>query len=268
MSFFSKTIYNTNGVQPFYLSLFRRATGGRAWILDALRGFAILVMIVYHGLWNLVYLYGFSFDWFQGLPGTVVQVVGSAFFIALSGFCLSLGRKNLRQGLLLLGAGLLITIITGFTTPAYQVHFGILTLLGASTLVTAALKKPLGRISPLLGIALSLGLALLFWNARDGSFGFSTVMIATLPPELYQNSLTAFLGFPPSSFHSGDYFPLLPYLFFFWLGFFLYPLLIEQVSKTRGKSRLRPFCWVGRHSLIIYLLHQPVLYGVMAVLPL
>ena len=268
MSFFNKNSCNSTGVQPFHLSLFHKETQGRAWILDALRGFAILVMIVYHGLWNLVYLYGFSVGWFQGLPGTVVQVAGSAFFIALSGFCLSLGRKNLRQGLLLLGAGLLITIITGFTTPAYQVHFGILTLLGASTLVTAALKKPLGKIPPLPGIALSLGLALLLWNARDGSLGFSTVMIATIPPELYQNSLTAFLGFPPASFHSGDYFPLLPYLFFFWLGFFLYPLLINAVNKTRGKSRLRPLCWVGRHSLVIYLLHQPVLYGVMTVLPL
>ena len=242
----------------------RKATG-RAWAPDALRGALVMIMIVYHGLWNLVYLYGHHFPRFQGLPGLVVQVVGSGLFIALSGFCLSLGRKPLRQGMLLLGAGFAVTLVTGFLNPAHQVHFGILTLLGAGTVVTTLLQRPLRRVPPVPGLLASLGLLLLFWNARSGSLGFGEYIPGMLPDVLFQNQVTAFLGFPPAGFSSGDYFPLLPFLFFFWAGFFLYPLIIDPVNKTRGHIRLRPLCWIGRHSLIIYLLHQPILYGLMVV---
>lgn len=73
------------------------------------------------------------------------------------------------------------------------------------------------------------------------------------------------LGFPGPGFVSSDYFSLLPWLLLFWTGYFLYRL--RPAEPLLPDIRLPGFSAMGRHSLLIYLLHQPVLYALLVLLP-
>ncbi|MCD7837730.1 MAG: DUF1624 domain-containing protein, partial [Clostridiales bacterium] len=85
-----------------------------------------------------------------------------------------------------------------------------------------------------------------------------------LPRALYQNLATAFFGFPPAGFYSADYFPLLPWFFLFCAGYFAHRLWWDRWKELPLLRRGVPgLSWLGRHSLVGYLLHQPVLYGLL-----
>ena len=83
-----------------------------------------------------------------------------------------------------------------------------------------------------------------------------------LPSFLYANELTAYLGFPKSGFFSADYVPVIPWLFLFFFGYFLYKIF-ERYGWLKALSfvSVKPLEFVGRHALPIYVLHQPVIYG-------
>lgn len=76
--------------------------------------------------------------------------------------------------------------------------------------------------------------------------------------------LYCIFGFYPDWFYSADYFGLLPWLFLFWVGYYLH----KAVGRRRMEPLRRSVCpalgWMGRHSLLLYLLHQPVIYGVLS----
>lgn len=115
----------------------------------------------------------------------------------------------------------------------------------------------LERVPPLPGAAVC---AVLFALTRKIDEGL-ILGAAVMPEWLYRNDFTAFLGFPPHSFSSTDYFSLLPWIFLFWVGWFLFPLWKDKAVLRRGA--VRPLMFLGRHSLFLYLIHQPVLYGVL-----
>jgi len=73
------------------------------------------------------------------------------------------------------------------------------------------------------------------------------------------------LGFLTMSFTSADYFPILPWFFLFLLGSWMGGFLVEWRRTRQWKvfdvSVPRALTWPGRHSLLIYMLHQPILYG-------
>ena len=71
------------------------------------------------------------------------------------------------------------------------------------------------------------------------------------------------LGFPGPGFSSADYFPLLPWLFLFLVGAALGGWCLDhRESRLLTAPLPRALTFPGRRSLLIYLLHQPVLYGV------
>ena len=115
------------------------------------------------------------------------------------------------------------------------------------------------------GLAGAFGLFLLVRNINDGFLGFAGVPILMLPRSWYANLFTAGLGFPGPGFVSSDYFSLLPWLLLFWTGYFLYRL--RPAEPLLPDIRLPGFSAMGRQSLLIYLLHQPVLYALLVLLP-
>ena len=235
----------------------------RLHALDALRGLCLISMTAYHGLWNLVYLFGMDLPWYRGTPGYVWQQSICWTFILLSGFCWQMGRRHLKRGLMIFGGGILVSLVTHLLMPASRITFGILTCTGSCVLLLIPLDKLLKKIPAGIGAAVSFGIFILLRNCSSGELGFEGLVIAQLPESLYRNLLTTYLGFPMRGFFSADYFPLLPWVFLFLTGYFLHSLLHKQgmALKFFARGQFPVLNFLGRHSLLVYLLHQPVVYG-------
>lgn len=233
-------------------------------LLDTLRGITLVSMILYHGVWNLVYFAGLDWEWFRSDIAYVWQQSICWTFILLSGFCWSMGKRRLRRALTVLGAGALVTVVTLLFTPQQRIIFGVLTFLGASMLLMIPLDRVFHRIPAGAGLGISLALFLLLKEINEGSLGFGPLKLAGLPDGLYDMGPgMTFLGFTDKAFYSADYFSLFPWFFLFTAGYFLYRVLRERelLSAVSGlKLGGLPFTFLGRHSLLIYLAHQPVLY--------
>lgn len=107
-------------------------TAARYRLLDELRGLDLISMMLYHGMWDVVFLFGVAQKWYTGRPGFVWQQSICWVFILLSGFCLPLGHHPFRRGAVVFGAGALVTAVTLLFLPEDVVWFGVLTLLGSS----------------------------------------------------------------------------------------------------------------------------------------
>ncbi|MBR4291151.1 MAG: DUF1624 domain-containing protein [Oscillospiraceae bacterium] len=235
----------------------------RLHLLDALRGFLLLHMIAYHGMWNLVYLFGVRAPWYKAVPGYIWQQFICWSFILLSGFCWSMSRSHLKRGLLVFSGGAVVSLVTCLVMPQNRILFGILTCIGSCMLLMIPLEKLWRKISPPWGAAMSFAFFLLLRNCPKGTLGFERFVVCTLPDWLYQNHLTAYLGFPHAAFYSTDYFSLIPWFFLFATGYFLYRIATAAGWNERlfSKGQFPLLNLIGRHSLVVYLLHQPVLYG-------
>ena len=239
-----------------------KSTSTRCALLDELRGLDLISMMLYHGMWDLVYLFGVRAPWYGSWQGELWQQSICWVFILLSGFCLPLGHHPLKRGAAVFGAGALVTAVTLLFMPEDVVWFGVLTLLGSAMLLTGLVQKWLQKIPPAVGLAVSLILFALTYHTMDGYWGLGPLRCA-LPQGLYANYLTAYFGFYPVSFYSSDYFPLLPWLFLFWAGYYLHSLVGRKRMEPLRRSVCPPLGWLGRHSLVLYLLHQPVIFGVL-----
>ena len=228
--------------------------------LDTVRGLALASMIAYHASWDLVYMFGVDWPFYHSFGAHVWQQSICWTFILLSGYCFSLGRHQFRRGLTVFACGALITAVTWFFMPSNLVLFGVLTLLGSSTLLLASLRRPLSRVPPGLGLTAGFALFLLTRDVNAGYLGFEGTRLFRLPAGS-RNLATAFLGLPPAGFFSTDYFSLFPWFFLFLTGFYLFRLRPEEERKS---LRLPIVTAMGRHSLVIYMLHQPVIYALLA----
>ena len=218
----------------------------------------LVSMMVYHACWDLVYLFRQDWAWYRSFGAHLWQQSICWTFILLSGYCFHLGHHRLRRGLLSLGGGALVSAVS--QVAGSPIHWGVLTLLGAAALLTIPLDRLLRRLPARAGLAGSFCLFFLLREVNQGYLGFEGAALLTLPADWYQNSLTALLGFPGPDFFSADYFSLLPWLFLFWTGYFLYRLRPEGEGR---ELRLPLVTTLGRHSLVAYLLHQPLIYGVL-----
>jgi len=235
--------------------------------LDLLRTLAVLGMIVYHAAYDLETIYHWDISVLTGtwklfqriIAGTFLLLVGISFAVSweraqrrmAQATFWQLYRKYLQRGTLTLLCALLVTIVTSIALPTMYIRFGILHLIG-----TAILLLPFFTVLHL-------------WNALPALImlvlGFS--LIGT-PVE------TAWLlplGFVPPHFVTLDYFPLLPWLGVILLGYCTGLLLYipEKHPNTREpptQKVLSVLTWPGRHALLIYMVHQPivllVLWGV------
>lgn len=237
---------------------------GRFGMLDALRGACLVSMTAYHALYDIVYILGVPMGWYQGLPGFFWQQSICWCFILLSGACLHFSRRPLRHGAVLLGCGALVTLVTFFFMPEELIQYGVLTLLGLSALLAAAMMPLLDRLPAWAGLVTAGALFFLFRDVPQGALGFGGLRLLELPQALYRWNALAVLGLPGPGFRSSDYFPLVPWFFLYLAGYFLWRLVGD---RTRVQAALTPqvpvLSFLGRHSLPIYLAHQVVLWAVL-----
>lgn len=226
----------------------------RIELFDALRGASILLMLVHHAAIDLVGL--------GVLPGRLVwnpvvstlQFIFASVFIVLCGFSSEFSRRNFRRGVLLLVCAYAITLGSGFL-PIGAVRFGILHLLGFSILMFAAFRPFFERFSAKCYVLL-FAVCYVGYTVVNAGYWQN-------PPHLWM------LGIAAPGFSSSDYFPLLP-----WFPLFLAGTKLGTAAKNgclpawvyAFKSKFLAF--VGRHTLVIYLVHQPILFGLFYLLGL
>lgn len=240
----------------------------RYHLLDGIRGLALVSMILFHGAWDAVYILGRNWTWYQGYQSYVWQQSICWTFIILSGFCMTFSKHPIRRGLLVFACGALITAVTMVAVPADRIIFGILTFLGAAMLLTGIFRKLLSKIPSWLGLLLSVVLFVLTRYINDGYIGLWSHEIQSMPNAMYQGWVASFFGFTDPSFWSTDYFSFFPWIFLFLVGFYL-----SRICKNSGfldtaffTLKIPFFSWFGRHSLIVYLLHQPILYAIVLII--
>lgn len=240
----------------------------RFQLLDTIRGIMLVSMIIYHAIWNFVYIYGMDWSWYKSRGAYFWQQSICWTFILLSGFCFSLGKRHLKSGLMVFGGGLLVTVVTLIAMPQNRVVFGVLTCIGSCILIMNLIGKIGKKIPPESGIIISFVLFLAAKNINDGYLGLGKILVIEIPAEWYRNYFTTYLGLPFKGFYSTDYFSLFPWLFLFITGFYLYGIFEKQglLEKRFMGINMVPFSFLGRHSLLIYLLHQPVIYGLQELL--
>ena len=233
----------------------------RFHLLDVIRGITIINMIIYHGLFDVVSICHVHISFYSSIWGYMYQQMICWSFIFLSGMCRALGSRNPKRGIIVSLCGILITLVTMIFLPEERIIFGVLTMLGAAMLITLALDKVLRKIPNPVGLTVSLLLFAITKNVYNHSLGFEGLVICKLPDILYRDYITTFFGFPFKGFFSGDYFPLLPWIFLFLAGFYCCLTFKdkEKIQKILSKDVL-VLSFLGRHSLLIYMLHQVVLY--------
>jgi len=217
----------------------------RLWEIDVTRGIALVLMITYHLLYDLKEFFGFNIAFDQGwfyLLGKAAAVL----FILLAGISAAFSQKNPSRGLKLMGWGGVIFLVTSLAVPGSNIVFGILQFLGVCLLLYPLFKNIAPYLMATLGTAIIL----------SGDFATQITM---------HHNWLAPLGFRTPSFSSVDYFPLLP-----WWGVFLWGVALSKLLYKQKKSLFKtadqlfqPLATVGRHTLIIYLLHQPILLVVL-----
>ena len=238
--------------------------------LDSIRGITLFSMILFHVVWDLVHLFRVDWDWFYTIFAFLWQQSICWTFIVLSGFCWSLGKRKLFRAFVTFGAGLLISLVTELVAPVQRIRFGILTFLGAACFLLILLDKYLKKVSPCGGFAFCCAAFLFVYGINDGYVGIKKFLEMKLPVAMYRmGDVGSFVGFTEFQFYSADYFSFFPWIFLFLVGYFTY-----QIVETGGslpklaakKSWGKIWDWLGRRSLLIYMLHQPVIYGVLLLL--
>lgn len=235
----------------------------RAHFLDELRGISVLLMVAHHAAWDLHYLFGVNIPPLNHPLMSLLQPLFAGIFVFVSGMVCNVSRSNLWRGTVTLLCAFGVTAATAVALPGQTVHFGVLHLLAAGMLAYG-LGEPLWRRCPAsVGFAVAAALFVLCWNLPKGYLGWGSWSVV-LPVEWYRFSLGFVFGLPEQGFSSGDYFPLIPWLFLFFAGSFAGRSVFTQKSPDWLFRQSIPILgWVGRHSLWFYLLHQPLLFGLM-----
>ena len=233
----------------------------RVHLIDEIRGLSIILMVFYHAFFMLGYFFGIEFLAKAQAFFEPLQPPFACLFIFISGISSNLSRSNFKRGIRLLGIALGFTLVTAVILPKFgitgaEIYFGVLHLLSVSMLLYALLKKPLSKVPTSVGISVMLVLFAVTFTVQSGKF-----LWLELPREIYNLGWLAPLGFPATDFYSADYFPILPYIFMFFAGTFFGRLAEKDaLPKSWYVSRCRPLSAVGKKTLIIYILHWPIIF--------
>lgn len=237
---------------------------GRVALLDEMRGFFILLMVFYHALYDVVEIFGVNFPFFHSPFMRFMQLWIAGDFVLISGAVSRYSRSNLKRGALVFAMGMVLTVVTWFAMPSQLVAFGVLHSLGACMMLFPAVKSLLDKVHPTLGLFFCSVLFLATYFVPQRLLGFPPLTL-TIPDALYSTPFLFPLGFPGSGFYSSDYFPLIPWFFFFCAGACIGAHI--RAGSLPGwvyRSHVPWLSRIGRNTIWIYMLHQPVIYGVLS----
>ena len=239
-----------------------RRPAGRIGVFDVVRGFSVISMVLFHLCYDLRFIAGVPLSWFAPPLQDVWRASISWTFLFVAGCMCPLSHNNLRRGLTYSGAALAVWAVTSVVSVDTPISFGIIYCMAACTLVAWALARlgalPRGRAAAAVLVILFLSLQ----GLPHGVIGLGPFVLE-LPRTLYQTPCLAWLGLPGAGFVSGDYYPLLPYLCMYLAGAALgWGWARRGYPAWAREARVGPLSFVGRHALLVYVVHQPVLLAI------
>jgi len=215
--------------------------------MDALRGLAVVLMVIHHFLYDLCAFLDAPWWLFSNPVFDLLHYIFAGLFIFLSGVSSRFSRSNLKRGLIVIGVALVITLVTTFMDM--PIRFGVLHLLGFCMVFYGLTHKlwegiP-AAVMPVLCLLLLVG---------------SALAVKYIPLE--SEHLWMF-GWFTEDFYSSDYFPIFPWVFVFLAGTWAGKYIRERRLPEKFYTFTVPILpAIGRKALIIYIVHQPVLYGI------
>ncbi|HTX61636.1 MAG TPA: heparan-alpha-glucosaminide N-acetyltransferase [Methanobacterium sp.] len=241
----------------------------RFWEIDFLRGTAVILMIIFHFLFDLnffgVFLLNLSsgFLWFfpRIIAGIFILLVGISLYLSYTRTEI-LGQyprerdlfiKYLKRGVWIFSLGLTITLATWIFIPTDFIIFGILHFIGLAIILGYPFLK-YNKTYRYLNLVLGLLIVSVGIYLTQFTFNFNWLL---------------WVGFVPQNLYTVDYFPLLPWLGVVSFGIFTGSVLYRNYTRKfqlPDLSRYLPikiFTFLGRHSLIVYFIHQPILIGLL-----
>ena len=236
----------------------------RVGAFDLARGAAVVSMVAFHLCYDLKFISGAPLEWFAPPLQDVWRCSISWTFLFVAGCMCPLSRNNLRRALQYGVVALAIWVVTTVVAVDVPISFGIIYCMAACTLVAWLLARlralPQGPVA-----ALALFVAFLaLQGLRDGYVGVGPLSVE-LPGALYETPWLSWLGLPGTGFASGDYYPLLPYLMLYLAGAALGTRWAERGYPAWAvRASVAPLNLVGRHALLVYVAHQPVLLAISA----
>ncbi|MBR2590938.1 MAG: DUF1624 domain-containing protein [Clostridia bacterium] len=266
---------------------------GRYELIDFIKGIMIISVLLYHFAWDLADIAGFKAV--ENFLGTNIawywQQISCGTFIFLSGVCCHFSRNNLKNGARVLGFGIIITIVTfiaelvmnkvGFS--GVFIWFGILHFIGCACLLMGLCQKAFDKVPSAIGAPLGLLLYLLtrgvyiltekipagYIGLTFGAHEAERIRLIQLPHALYTHLGMEWLGFDSPAFSSSDYFPIIPWIFLFLSGYYFWNLIKDSKFREKTNSFGVGFInAIGRNTIWVYLIHQPVLVAITAVIAL
>ena len=230
----------------------------RIFLLDITRGICVLAMVAYHFCWDLGYFGFIDLRLItQGLGLFIAQLIGLS-FITIAGISSRLlinshkfKEKFLKRFLKLVFISASISMATFMLNKNSFIFFGILHFLSVCSLISLILMH----------VKNSFHLVLIFLSAAVISASGITF---NLP------SIFSWLGFNKEVPITNDFYPLFPWITFYFFGFWLGKIVIDKANqKDNGFSMpinrinilFKFFEYMGRKALVIYILHQPILFS-------
>lgn len=225
----------------------------RIEILDALRGFAVVLMVIHHALYNAWFFLDAPRWLYRNPVFDVLQIIFIGLFVLISGISSRFSKGNVERGAIVLVIAVIISYIT--VRMDMPIIFGILHLLGLLMMFYGITRKFWDniprKVAPFIYIILIAASALARYFLSPSS------------DNLVIRDILSVLGWRQPGFVSFDYQPILPWIFVFLLGTWVGEYIRENKFPSWFYELKVPFFpLVGRNALLIYIAHQPILFGI------
>lgn len=228
----------------------------RLWHVDCVRGAAVVSMVFYHFMWDVMFFGLYPVDVTDGGWRIFARIVAVTFLL-LAGASMVLtaetkpaaarDRQWLERGAKVFGWGLVVTAVTRLFLGDAFVLYGILHLIGTAFLLAPFLWR-VRRWAPSLGVLFVAGGIVLSRRSPE----LSMLLPYAIP-----------LGVHPEFYPAVDYFPVFPWLGVVMIGIGAGRMMLPLIRRVQASGPPPPvlaqLAAVGRHALAVYILHQPVL---------
>lgn len=265
----------------------------RIGYIDFFRGLAIINMIIYHTLYDLKYVFYLKMDFFSIDKWYFYQQYICISFIFLSGFSGNFSKKLLKNSIKLMIISIIISLVTINVSDDLAIYFGVLHFLSFSMFAIYfydKLEKTIFKNTEKANSKTYIFLGILV----------NLIVFLYLKSSIYQNSevymylysifnkipFSYIIGFPNGDFYSADYFPIIPWIFLSFLGYFCGKLAkyknikdedkagknsknsleINKLPKKEENILIKFVKLLGKNSLKIYIIHQVIIYGVLYII--